>query len=69
MWCGPWGLGMGGMMWPWIFVLFGLGYLFWWSYRPNAYRDYREDPLEVARMRLARGEITSEEFERIIKKL
>jgi uncharacterized membrane protein len=34
-------------------------------YRP--YRRVEEDPLEVARMRLAKGEITLEEFERIKK--
>ncbi|MCW3992254.1 MAG: SHOCT domain-containing protein [Candidatus Bathyarchaeota archaeon] len=32
---------------------------------PRTYRRPREDPLEVARIRLARGEITAEEFEKI----
>ncbi|MHA2391242.1 MAG: SHOCT domain-containing protein [Promethearchaeota archaeon] len=69
MWCGFWSWGTGGMMWTWVFVLFGLGYLFWWGFRPQFYNRYREDPLDIARMRLARGEITPEDFEKIIKNL
>jgi putative membrane protein len=62
-----WGMGWG--MWFWLLVLIGLGYLFYINYRPRAYYRAREDPLEVARLRLARGEITSEEFEEIKKTL
>jgi uncharacterized membrane protein len=39
-----------------------------WDYRPRYYsrrRSYREDPLELARIRLAKGEITVEEYEKI----
>lgn len=62
-----WGMGWG--MWFWLFILIGVGYLFYLSYRPRSYRVQRENPLEVARLRLARGEITSEEFEEIRKTL
>jgi len=34
-----------------------------WSRRPHGWQD--ESALEIARKRLARGEITAEEFERI----
>jgi len=60
--------GMGSMMWFWVFLILGVGYWFWW-YGPRDYprRGYRrqEDSLEIARARLARGEITLEEFEKI----
>lgn len=39
------------------------------TYRGRTYRRRGSDPLTVARMRLARGEITAEEFEAIKKKL
>ncbi len=58
-----WGMGWG--MWFWLLVILGLGFLFFSRPFPLTYRYEREDPLEVARMRLARGEITTEEFERI----
>ena len=62
--------GMGGMMWIWVLLFFGAGYWFWW-YRPRGYssRRYRsrETPLEIARARLAKGEITLEEFDEIKK--
>jgi uncharacterized membrane protein len=56
----------GGMWIFWLFLI-GCGWLLW-DYRPRHYRRRiyeREDPVEVARMRLARGEITIEEFEKI----
>jgi uncharacterized membrane protein len=56
----------GGMWIFWLFLI-GCGWLLW-DYRPRYYhrrRYHREDPVEVARMRLARGEITIEEFEKI----
>ena len=56
---------MWGGMWFWPLILAGLVYLVWYSYRPRRRRYIREDPVEVARMRLARGEIAVEEFERI----
>ncbi len=70
MWPWMWGgMGMGWMMWAWIPLLLGFGwFFFWWlpgSNRIGSPRHFREDPLEVARMRLAKGEITPEEFERL----
>jgi len=58
---------MWGGMWFWPLIIAGLAYLFWMSFRPRTRRIRHEDPVEVARMRLARGEITPEEFERIKK--
>jgi len=66
MWS-SWGMGWG--MWFWFLILVGVGYLFYLSYRPRTYRSQREDPIEVAKLRLARGEISSEEFEEISKTL
>ncbi len=72
MWPWMWGgSGMGGGMWIWFLLLIGGGWFFftWWS-RSSRYRRYRqfeEDPLGVARMRLVKGEITPEEFEEIRK--
>jgi len=60
-------MGMGGGMWLWLIVLGLLGFGLYYMFRPRRRVTYRRDdnPLEVARMRLARGEITSEEFEEI----
>ncbi len=60
--------GMGPMMWFWVLLIFGVGYWFWWYGPrdiPGRRFEYREDPLEFAKARLARGEITLEEFEEI----
>lgn len=51
-----------------------IGLLAYWAYtwyRPNRNRTYpvERTPLEIAQERLARGEITSEEYEKIRKKL
>jgi putative membrane protein len=62
-----WGMGWG--IWFWLLLFIGVGYFFYISYRPRRYRVAREDPLEVAKLRLARGEITREEFEEIKKTL
>ena len=70
MYCGiaqTWPFMMGGGMWFWPLFLAGLGYLVWYSYRPRRRRYIRDDPVEVARNRLAKGEITVEEFESIRK--
>ena len=70
MWPWMWGgSGMGGGMWI-LFLLFmgcGMFFFMWWPriFRNRSYRRYDEDPLEIARMRLAKGEITHEEFEQI----
>jgi putative membrane protein len=62
-----WGMGWG--MWFWLLLFIGLGYFFYVNYRPRTYYRERKDPLEVARLRLARGEITTEEFEEIKRTL
>ena len=51
----------------WVLVIVGLSYLFW-LYRPR--RGYAgDDPIQVARRRYARGEITEEEYDKIVKKI
>ena len=63
---------MGWMMWIWVLVFGGMCYWGYSWYRgPRRYGSYpsRSDPLEVARERLARGEITTAEYDEIIKKL
>ena len=61
----------GGMMWIWILVVGGLCYWGYGWYRPRRYRTYHYEhtPLEIAQGRLARGEITSLEYDEIKKKL
>jgi len=56
---------MWSSMWFWLLLLAGLGYLVWYSYRPWRRRYIHEEPVEVARMRLTKGENTVKEFERI----
>lgn len=62
--------GMGWMMWIWPFLFIVFGYWLWFGVRPRRrHRRYRDDPVEHARLRLANGEITVEEFEKIKKTL
>jgi uncharacterized membrane protein len=56
------------MMWVWILIFGALVYLGYNWYSPREH-TYRRDPLEIARERLARGEITPEEYEKIRAKL
>jgi len=62
--------GMGGMMWFWVLIIFGAGYWFWY-YGPRDYSRIRHrntvNSLELAKARLAKGEITFEEFDEIKK--
>ena len=55
---------MGGMWWFWM-LLVGCG-LWFWGYGPRGYPrrriSRRVDPLDIARGRLAKGEISLEEF-------
>ena len=51
----------------WVLVIGGLSYFFW-LYRPKRGYD-GEDPIQVARRRFARGEITEEEYDKIVKKI
>ncbi len=61
---------MGGMMIFGVFILIIIGFLLYYWLRPRGtYTRGREDPLEVAKARLARGEITIVEFEEIKKRL
>jgi len=74
MWPWMWGsTGMGWGMWIWFLLFMGCVWFFfmWWPrpYRHRSHRRYREDPLEVAQMRLARGETTQKEYEEIRKTL
>jgi len=67
-WIGQgWYTMMGAGMWFWPLFLAGIGYLVWYSFWPRGRRYIHEDPVEIAKMRLARGEITVEEFESIRK--
>jgi len=75
--CHPFGvldaamMGTGWMswdMWLWFLALAGLSYLAYTWFRPRR-RIVRDDPLEAARLRLARGEITAEEYEEIMRRL
>jgi uncharacterized membrane protein len=63
---------MGWMMWIWVFIIGGLCYWGWGWFKPRRYRrydSYPSDPLEIARERLAKGEITVQEYEEIKKTL
>ena len=61
-----WGMGTG--MWVWILIIAGIAYYFYGGYRSR--RTVRQSsPLEIAKLRYARGEITEEEFEAIKKNL
>lgn len=60
-------------MWMFWLFLIGFGFYFWgygprWYRRPRALR-YENNPFEIARTRLARGEITVQEYEEIINTL
>jgi uncharacterized membrane protein len=62
----------GGMWMFWLFLI-GFGFYFW-GYGPRCYRRpralrYEDNPFEIARTRLARGEITVQEYEEIINTL
>ncbi|MFC1803361.1 hypothetical protein ACFL0D_05275 [Thermoproteota archaeon] len=64
---------MGGMWWFWILLIVCS---FWfWGYRPyypsrryGHYR-YRDNHMEIVRERLARGDITVQEYEEVMRTL
>jgi putative membrane protein len=58
-----WGAGMMVLFWG------GLIALLVWGVQSLVKRDGARDPLEIAKERLARGEITLEQFEEIKSKL
>jgi putative membrane protein len=69
-----WGWGIWGMGWGMFFVvivLFFLGFMFYSMYYrpPRRYSEKKETPLEIAKNRLAKGEISTEEYEEIMKRL
>jgi len=55
--------------WLWLILILGCGWFFWWGPRSRFRRRYRETPIESARGRYARGEISREEFEEILGNL
>jgi putative membrane protein len=60
------------MGWMWLVLILLAGVAYWIysaAFAPRRRRWMGEDPMEAARMRLARGEITAEEFEEIRKNL
>jgi len=70
MW-NSWGMGWG--MWIWLLILIGARsidrYLYYLNVIPRSSQSLMKDRLEVARFRLARGEITPEEFQTISEAL
>jgi uncharacterized membrane protein len=57
-------------MWLVLILLAGVAYwIYSTAFAPRRRRRRGEDPMEATRMRLARGEITAEEFEEIRKNL
>jgi len=63
---------LGGFIWLfWIAILVGLVYFIKWVARQNKPRETKtgETPLDVLKMRYARGEINKEEFEQKKKDL
>ena len=70
MWPWLWG-GWGGMGMGIVFLLF-MGYCMWFfGFRGYVWprRRYTYDPLDIARARYARGEISKEEYEEIKRSL
>ncbi|MGC9490429.1 MAG: SHOCT domain-containing protein [Thermovirgaceae bacterium] len=64
----PWGWMMGPWMWFfWIVVIAFI--VFFLAKRAETPEARLEEPVEILRRRLARGEITEEEFERLKKKI
>ena len=70
-WDGGFGIGMIISSLIGIAVLVGLVFLIVWAIRrlPAQPGASRSDPLEIARERYAKGEITQEEFQQIKKNL
>lgn len=69
---------MGGMittmMWIsnvlWLGLIFALGLGVWYWIRSHKdIREHHDDPLAIVKLRLARGEITLEEYEELQRRL
>ena len=63
---------MGGMVFFWLLFIIFAAYLIFLNTNKNPFQEQggiSESPLEIAKKRLARGEITREQFEEIKKHL
>jgi uncharacterized membrane protein len=60
-----WSMGWGVL---WVILLVFIGFFLYTMRRPG-YGFGMESPTEIAKRRLAEGEITSEEYDNIIKKI
>jgi putative membrane protein len=60
---------MGDGMIYWLLILGVLAYFMWLYFRPRRPSSRKEEPLEVAKRRLAKGEITPEEYEDIKRRI
>ena len=73
MWWGNWGWGMGLMMFIGLIFWGSIIWLVVWGItrltRHETHSSERRDPLDIARERYAKGEITREQFEQIKKDL
>ena len=70
MWGWPFmGMGGGWFIWVLILILIGIGFYFFFIPRRGMTTQRTDDALDIARRRFARGEISSEEFEKIKKNL
>jgi len=69
----PWGTSMGWWMVVWMVVFWGglIGLIVWGIIKLAGRRDSapKRDPLNIAKERYAKGEISREEFEQIKKDL
>ncbi|MBI2935605.1 MAG: SHOCT domain-containing protein [Chloroflexi bacterium] len=64
-----WGWGVMGFLWM-LLVWGGIIVLIWWGIRTLAQGgERRRNPLEIAKERYARGEITREQYEQLRKDL
>ena len=62
-----WSMGLEGWLWMgiWILVLVALA----WALVREPHRTNRDEAMEILRVRLARGEISSDEFEHLRSQL
>jgi putative membrane protein len=75
MWCSnfPWFPGFGGFGFSWLLILLVVAGLIWLLRRPGSGADEhrrsarsdRDDALRILRQRLAGGDITQEEYDRL----
>lgn len=73
-WCGPQAGAGFGMMWYgwifWILILIGIFFLIWVLANQNKNKPTPEDSSkEILKKRLAKGEITKEEYHKLKKEL